>query len=82
MNDDASDGDTSAAENGDANGIDDATESGSKSGSIGEDSDAPATNELGDGNRGIVPNKSVRQNSVYDSYIYGARNAEHFDRNF
>ena len=35
MNDDASDGDTSAAENGDANGIDDATESGSKSGSIG-----------------------------------------------
>ena len=56
MNDDASDGDTSAAENGDANGND----------------DAPATNELGDGNRGIAPNKSVRQNSVYDSYIYGS----------
>ena len=72
MNDDASDGDTSAAENDDANGADDATESGSKSGSIGEDSDAPATNELGDGNRGIAPNKSVRQNSVYDSYIYGS----------
>ena len=55
-NDDASDGDTSAAENGDANGAD----------------DAPATNKLGDGNRGIAPNKSARQNSVYDSYLYGS----------
>ena len=35
VNDDASDGDTSAAENDDANGGGDATESGSKSGSIG-----------------------------------------------
>ena len=72
VNDEASDGDTSAAENDDANGGGDATESGGKSGSIGEDSDAPATYEFSDGDWGIAPNKSVRQNSVYDSYIYGS----------
>ena len=72
VNDDASDGDTSAAENDDANGGGDATESGSKSGSIGEDSDAPATYEFSGGDWGIAPNKSVRQNTVYDSYIYGS----------
>ena len=56
VNDDASDGDTSAAENGDANGND----------------DAPTMYELGDGDWAIAPNKSVRHNGVYDSYIYGS----------
>lgn len=72
VNDDTEVGDASAAENGNANGAGDAKESGSKSGRIGEDSDAPTMYGLGDGDWTIAPNKSVRHNGVYDSYIYGS----------
>lgn len=71
-NDDTSVGDAPAVENSNANRGVDATESGKKPADGAAESDAATTYELGDGDWGIAPNKSIRQNSVYDSYLYGS----------